>query len=221
MGKARSPRRAAFAPRLIVMAKTPQAGRVKRRLAREIGVSAATQFARACLTHTLLRLGMDPRWRTFLGVTPDSAVTATLWSPIVRQGRIERLPQGRGDLGRRMQALFERLPPGPAIIVGSDIPGIGRAEIAEAFRLLGNAQAVLGPAPDGGYWLVGLKGSPRRVAPFAKVRWSSPHALADTLGNLAGSRVAFAATLSDVDDAENYRRLRGQWQRLIPRRLPA
>ena len=114
-----------------------------------------------------------------------------------------------------MQRLFRTLPPGPAIIVGSDIPAIKASDIARAFRLLGNADAVFGRAPDGGYWLVGLRRTPRLLAPFAGVRWSGPHALADTLGNLKGSRVAFAATLSDVDTEENYRRLGRNWQRLI------
>ena len=114
-----------------------------------------------------------------------------------------------------MQRLFRTLPPGPAIIVGSDIPAIKASDIACAFRLLGNADAVFGRATDGGYWLVGLRRTPRLLAPFAGVRWSGPHALADTLGNLKGSRVAFAATLSDVDTEENYRRLRRNWQRLI------
>jgi hypothetical protein len=54
--------------------------------------------------------------------------------------------------------------------------------------------------------------------PFAGVRWSGPHALADTLGNLKGSRIAFAARRSDVDTEEDYRRLRGNWERLIPPR---
>jgi rSAM/selenodomain-associated transferase 1 len=199
------------------MARSPRAGRVKQRLARSIGVTAATHFARICFAHTLLRLGGSPRWRTVLAITPDTELTAALRSQ-APGGRIERLPQGGGDLGRRMQRLFKRLPPGPAIIVGSDIPGIRATEIARAFRLLGHANAVLGPAPDGGYWLIGLRRSPRLLAPFARVRWSSPHALADTLGNLEGRRVALAGTLSDVDNEEAYRRLRGQWQRLIPPR---
>ena len=126
------------------------------------------------------------------------------------------MPQGNGDLGRRMQLLFQRLPPGPAIIVGSDIPAINTTEIAKAFRFLGNANAVFGRAPDGGYWLVGLRRSPRVLAPFAQVRWSGPHALADTLNNLKGQRVAFAATLSDVDTEKDYRCLRRYWERLIP-----
>ena len=160
--------------------------------------------------HTLMRLGRDPRWRAVLAVSPDSDASAPFWP----RG-IERLPQGSGDLGMKMQRLFRRLPSGPAIIVGSDIPAIKASDIARAFRLLGNGDAVLGRAPDGGYWLVGLRRSPRVLAPFANVRWSGPHALADTLRNLQGRRVAFAATLGDVDTAKDYRRLRGSWERLI------
>jgi len=117
-----------------------------------------------------------------------------------------------------MQRLFRRLPPGPAIIVGSDIPAIKPSDIARAFRLLGNGDAVFGRAADGGYWLVGLRRSPRVLAPFANVRWSGPHALADTLRNLEGHRVAFAATLSDVDCEEDYRASRGNFERLVQAR---
>lgn len=115
-----------------------------------------------------------------------------------------------------MQGIFRALPPGPAIIVGSDIPAISAGAIAEAFRLLGRADAVFGPASDGGYWLVGLKRVPRVLTPFASVRWSSETALADTLANLEGKKIAFVATLSDVDDAWACRRHRRRWQRLIP-----
>ena len=192
------------------MAKSPLAGRVKRRLAASVGVVSAARFYRTCLAHTLMRLGRDPRWRIVLAVSPDSDVSAPYWP----RG-IERVPQGSGDLGVKMQRLFRRLPPGPAIIVGSDIPAIRPSNIARAFRLLGNGDAVLGRAPDGGYWLVGLRRAPRLLAPFANVRWSGPHALGDTLRNLNGHRVASAATLGDVDTAEDYRRLSGSWERLI------
>jgi rSAM/selenodomain-associated transferase 1 len=195
------------------MAKSPVAGRSKRRLAASIGAIPATRFYRTCLAHTLMRLATDRRWRTLLAVSPDSDIDAAFWPRA-----IERLPQGHGDLGARMQRLFRLLPPGPAIIVGSDIPAIKASDIAKAFRLLGDADAVFGRAPDGGYWLLGLRRAPRLLAPFAGVRWSGPHALADTLGNLKGSRVAFAARQSDVDTEEDYRRLRGNWERLIPPR---
>jgi rSAM/selenodomain-associated transferase 1 len=195
------------------MAKSPRAGRIKQRLAASAGVVSAARFYRVCLTHTLMRLGCDPRWQTLLAVSPDVDVSAPLWP----RG-VERVPQGEGDLAVRMQRLFRRLPPGPAIIVGSDIPAISPSDIARAFRLLGNGDAVFGRATDGGYWLVGLRRTPRVLAPFTNVRWSGPHALADTLRNLNGRRVAFAATLSDVDSEEDCRRLRENWERLIPPR---
>ncbi len=187
-------------------------GRVKRRLAREIGGCAAIRFYRFCLSHTVLRLAADRRWRAVLAVD-QGRDPAIRFSPL-RKG-FALVPQGDGDLGRRMQRLFNRLPPGPVLIVGSDIPSIRPAHIAAAFRLLGGADAVLGPAPDGGYWLVGLKRTPRVPAPFARVRWSGPHALADTLANLKGKRVALAAPLSDVDTAEDLRRERARAERLI------
>jgi glycosyltransferase A (GT-A) superfamily protein (DUF2064 family) len=94
-----------------------------------------------------------------------------------------------------------------AVLVGSDIPGLARADIAAAFRALGRAQAVFGPAEDGGYWLVGL--GPRRPSrPFAAVRWSGPHALGDTLANFAGRRIALLRRLRDVDTAADLAALR-------------
>jgi uncharacterized protein len=211
----RRARGAAFAPRLIIMAKSPVLGIAKRRLGREIGEAASIRFYRSCLSHTVLRLASDPRWQTLLAVAPDKDAAQRFWpSPL----RAPHLRQGNGNLGQRMHRLFARLPPGPAIIVGSDIPAISAAHVAQAFKLLGRADAVLGPAPDGGYWLIGLRRTPRILAPFAHVRWSSPHALADTITNLKEKRVAFAATLCDVDSGEAYRRERRDAERLMPRR---
>ncbi|WP_270939419.1 TIGR04282 family arsenosugar biosynthesis glycosyltransferase, partial [Falsiroseomonas oryzae] len=111
-----------------------------------------------------------------------------------------------GDLGRRMQRALARHR--RAVLVGSDIPGLARSDLAAAFLALGRADAVFGPAEDGGYWLVGL--GPRRPArPFAGVRWSSAHALADTLANFHGRRVALLRTLRDVDTVEDLRAIRG------------
>lgn len=211
---AAAPRRTLFAQHLVIMAKSPILGRVKRRLGREIGDVAALRFYRSCLSHAASRLAQDPRWRTVLAIDPDCAVAEPFWPS--RQ-RVARLLQGNGDLGRRMQRLFAQLPPGPAIIVGSDIPALHPIHVAEAFRRLGRADAVFGPAPDGGYWLVGLKRTPKVLRPFAGVRWSGPHALADTLANLKGRRVAFVAMLSDVDTEETWHLEHAHGERLILR----
>jgi len=189
-------------PTLVVMVKEPCPGRVKTRLGRQIGMVGAAWWFRHQTTRLIRRL-RDPRWRLVLAVSPDRAgLDSRVWP----EG-IARLPQGAGDLGDRMGRIFRSLPPGPVVIVGADIPGITADHIARAFRALGGADAALGPAPDGGYWLIGL--ARRQAVPaglFRDVRWSSPHALADTRASLGGLRVALVDRLRDVDTAEDLRR---------------
>jgi rSAM/selenodomain-associated transferase 1 len=190
---------------LVVFARAPRLGRVKRRLARDLGMLAAWRFHRLTTAALLRRLAQDPRWTTWLAVTPDSAAHAgrALWP-----GPYRILPQGPGDLGRRMGRAIERLPPGPVAIVGSDIPGIEACHVAEAFERLGDHDWVLGPARDGGYWLIGARRRPALRLPFAGVRWGGPHALADTLGNLAGQKTDLLEELDDVDTGADLARLR-------------
>ena len=107
-----------------------------------------------------------------------------------------------------MQRILEFMPRGPVVIIGSDIPGIRPATVAQAFRLLGNHDVVFGPAQDGGYWLVGARRSPRVPSMFSSVRWSGEHALADTLANCLGLRVGYVETKGDIDTADDYRRWR-------------
>jgi rSAM/selenodomain-associated transferase 1 len=190
---------------LVIMVKAPVMGRAKTRLAREIGPVEALRFYRASTAALLRRLAFDPRWRTVLAVDPPLACRAPHWPPM-----IPRRPQARGDLGARMLDQFQRSPHGPALLIGSDIPGIRVSHIATAFDALRRADAVFGPAEDGGYWLVGLPAGFRPAGLFDAVRWSSEHALADTRANLAGRAVAHVATLFDVDDAQGWRR----WKRL-------
>lgn len=188
---------------LIVFAKRPRQGRVKSRLARDIGTVAAWRFYRGQLLGLLRRL-RDPRWRGWLALSPDSAVRDPGWPAGWR-----RFGQGQGDLGRRMIAAIAALPPGPVILVGSDIPGIDRGSIAHAFRLLQRHETVLGPSEDGGYWLIGFRRS-QRLPDLAGVRWSTPHALADTAALLEAQLgdVGYAATLADIDTGADLARLR-------------
>jgi uncharacterized protein len=190
---------------LVVFAKAPRLGQVKSRLAAGIGALAALRFYRGTTARVLRRLSRDPRWRTLVAVTPSRALRKPFWDP-----RIPRLDQGSGDLGHRMARVFRALSPGPVVIVGSDIPELAPRHVGAAFRALGSRDVVFGPAADGGYWLVGLRRSPRLpTGLFAGVRWSGPHALADTRAGLPrGFTVALLETLEDVDDAEAYRRWR-------------
>lgn len=207
----RGPGARRFAPRLIIMVKEPVAGRVKTRLAREAGTTAATAFLRTNLALTALRLARDARWHTLLSVAPGSACRSRMLP-----ARIQRIPQGAGDLGRRMaHACSPRKHHGPIVIIGADIPAIRAQDIASAFAALRRADAVFGPAQDGGYWLVGLAPRQRGRPVFANVRWSSPHALSDTLANLETLRVALIAQKDDVDEAADLQRLSHLAQRLV------
>lgn len=189
---------------LVVMAKAPVMGQVKSRLARDVGWVAATQFHRRTLAQTARRL-KDSRWRCWLSVSPDQGIfDGGLWPD-----GWDRLAQGQGDLGQRMLRPWLELPPGPVVIVGSDIPGIQAQHINAAFGALGENDLVFGPATDGGFWLVGAKRRPHVINPFGAVRWSSADAMADTLANAPdGAKIGFVETLSDVDDGESYRALK-------------
>lgn len=192
------------------MLKEPVAGRVKTRLARGVGAVAAAGFYRAAVRQLLARLGQDGRWRLLLAITPDAA---RLTRALPQAG--SRIVQGHGDLGQRMQRLLDRLPPGPVIIIGSDVPMIRPSDIAAAFAALGGADAVIGPSPDGGYWLVGARRRPRVPRAFTSVRWSAAETLSDTLRNLDRRSVALVPTMSDVDDAGDLARLGSARGRLV------
>lgn len=194
-------------PHLVIFARFPQAGVGKRRLAGGVGETASIRFQRVRLRVLVARLAQDPRWRTWLAVTPDRSGP---WPTGVKV-----IAQGRGDLGLRMSRVFKTLPRGRAIIVGADIPGITADEIARVFHRLKGNDAVFGPADDGGYWLVGLKRIPRLLLPFDNVRWSTASALEDTERNMAVGTIAHVTCLSDVDDADALRR-HPNWCRVIP-----
>lgn len=184
-------------PHLVVMARAPRIGAVKSRLAAGIGPVAAWAFHRKCLFDTARKL-KDPRWTCWLSVTPDNSV----YQPRLWPRGWTLIPQGLGDLGARMLRPWQSLPPGPVVIVGSDIPAVRAEHVAAAFAALGENDLVFGPATDGGFWLAGARRRPHLIDPFEGVRWSTQHALADTLANVPdGTSIGFVETLSDVDEA--------------------
>ena len=197
----------AFNKHLIVFLKVPRLGTVKTRLARDIGHVNACAFYRTLVKTILNRFGTDKRWQRWIAITPDHDALPRN----IRSGTWNIISQGGGDLGARMNRIMQCLPPGPAVITGSDIPGIRPHHIAKAFERLGNDDAVFGPATDGGYWLVGLKRRPTVPEIFMNVRWSSEHALADTLANFGiGQHIALLEELEDIDDGPAYHRWRNE-----------
>jgi len=180
---------------LVIMVKEPRPGRVKTRLGRDIGMVGAAWWFRH-QTRALIRRLRDPRWQIVLAVSPDrEGLNSRVWPT-----DLPRAPQGRGDLGDRMGRMLRGMPKGPVCLIGADIPGITRSHIGAAFAALGRNQMVFGPAPDGGYWLVGAQRY-GALAPglFGNVRWSTDHALSDTLASVPNARVGMLDQLRDVD----------------------
>jgi len=190
---------------VVLFARAPQAGRVKRRLARDIGDLPAARFVRATLARQIAELARRPQWKLWLFITPDTQTGHPAW----RSRRpVAVRPQGPGDLGERMLRPLRHLPAGPVVLVGSDIPEMRASHIVRAFRLLGRCDLVFGPASDGGFWLVGARRTrslPCRL--FSGVRWSSEHALADACANIpANLTLGLLDTLDDVDTGADFRR---------------
>jgi rSAM/selenodomain-associated transferase 1 len=194
-------------PVVIIFTRIPRLGIGKRRLARQIGDRAALTLSRTLLQQVLRRLRPLRGVTRIIAATPDYHVKfhAPGWT---------RLPQGRGDLGARMQRAIARFPRRPVVLIGSDIPGIAAADLRSALHSLRGHHAVFGPAADGGYWLIG-QSARRPATPFAHTRWSSAHTLADTTRNFPRRRIKLLRRLADIDDAPPQpARLRRQSSRL-------
>lgn len=183
---------------LVIFARRPAFGVGKRRLARDVGDLEALRFARSSLARLLRTLGRDQRWTLWIATSPDRPTDWTRpWRAVA---------QGHGDLGEKLSRVVRALPPGPVVILGADTPDVSRADIAAAFAALGSNDAVFGPAPDGGYWLIGLRRRLRTHLPFVNVRWSTRHALADTLEAMNDRPTALLRIREDVDDGPSLRR---------------
>lgn len=187
---------------LVMFVKLPRVGRVKSRLAADIGLVPAWRFCRAVTGSHLQRLAARGCWHCWLaleswGERGGYGLASRGWT---------RLPQGGGDLGQRMGRILRRLPPGPVVIIGNDVPDLGPAHIETAFATLRRFDTVFGPAVDGGFWLFGVKSRYRQLPLFEQVRWSTRYALSDTLANLPRQTVAFLDLLEDIDYGPAYQR---------------
>ena len=197
----------ALRAQVIVFAKRPRSGEVKTRLAASLGVDMAVQAYRELLTDVVSKLGPAEAWDLSLAVTPDDAVDDEEAWPV----RAPRRPQGGGDLGRRLERVLAGATQArPVLVVGSDVPGLTAGAVQDALDRLAQVDVVLGPSPDGGYWAIGVS-RPPPAGWLDGVRWSSPHALEDTLQGAVAAGLDAAVLdlwLEDVDDLASYRRWR-------------
>ena len=187
-------------PRIIVFVKAPRPGFVKTRLAAAIGNEAACD-AYCQLTETVLA-HLAPLPHLEIRFTPDDAKNEiTQWLC----GDWSARPQGNGDLGERMHRAFTEANC-PTIIIGSDCPEVELRDLQAAAKALKSDDAVIGPATDGGYWLIGLNAP--CPALFKNIKWSTSDVLPKTLekASAAGLSVQLLRELADVDTGEDWER---------------
>jgi len=177
---------------------------VKTRLAREIGAAAATSLYEAFLADLAACLTSPERWEAVVAYAefePGPYLLTTFRPPW------DLVPQGEGSLGERLaRAVVRARMEGrrDVLVAGSDAPTLTGEDLSEAFlALAGTTDVVYAPAPDGGFSLVGMRGNVDPAAVFPPgVRWSSHHALADSMRSVEakGYEVRLLSTVPDIDE---------------------
>lgn len=190
-------------PRVVIFMRFPTAGRAKTRLIPAIGAERAADLHRRLAERTVaaVRASGLPFEVRSTGATPGAFAE---WL-----GGVTAVDQGEGDLGERLAAAG---PPYPTLFIGSDAPDLSAALLLRAAAALASASAAIGPAADGGYWLLGL--ARRCDAVFADMPWSTERVCAETRARLAagGMPPVLLPTLADCDRPEDLAR----WPDLLP-----
>lgn len=188
---------------LIIFVKAPRPGAVKTRLAQAIGPDAACAAYRQ-LAETLLDRLASLR-NVELRFSPDDGTNdVEPW----RRNDWRKAPQGGGDLGARLANAFrDAFGRGfkRVVIIGSDCPDVQPADVREAWVALRDRDLVIGPAADGGYWLIGLRHEQPTL--FERIAWSSNEVFAQTIARAAAAnlRTKVLRELSDVDTEADWR----------------
>lgn len=196
-------------PTVALMLKAPVGGRVKTRLAADIGEQEACLAYRRLVEHQIGKIPVG--WRIEVHVDPpDAGGTMRTWLG----SRPVYVPQAGGDLGVRLSAALN---PGaaagtvpvdrfPVIFLGGDCPYLDEADLVAAEKLLESHEVVLGPAVDGGYVLIGMNKPHPEL--FQGIEWSTEHVLGQTLerARRTGLSVALLPEREDVDDLASWNR---------------
>ena len=192
---------------LVAFTRYPVPGNVKTRLIPALGPAGAAQLQRQMTERTLARVAVAPAnvrsWDILIRFEGGDCEAMKSWL-----GEAHRsLPQGPGTLGERLRRVFaEGFAGGAAaiVVIGTDCPDLGAADVADAFRALEDHDTVFGPARDGGYWLIGLRQRAFAVAAaplFTGIPWGGNEVFAASreAGQRAGLCTCCLRTLTDVD----------------------
>lgn len=189
---------------LLVFVRYPEPGKVKTRIAIELGAQKAAELYSLIAGSIIEGVSGSDMYQTAIYFDPPESEDR------IRQwlGRSDLYcePQSAGTIGERMSDAFDRAFSGgaqKAVLIGTDIPDLTGEIVADAFRLLDHEDAVIGPAEDGGYYLLGLK-KPEPLL-FKDIRWGSEVVFEQTIDRLKKLNIGYKSldTLRDVDTARD------------------
>tara|TARA_Y100001968_G_scaffold122883_1_gene111806 strand:+ start:10092 stop:10712 length:621 start_codon:yes stop_codon:yes gene_type:complete len=179
---------------LLIFTRNPEFGKVKTRLARDIGHQAALDIYKFLLAHTAkICTPLDTEKAVYYS---EEIPNNDLWNATVFQKK----KQIGEDLGERMQNAFAEgfnLGYSKIIIIGSDLYDIETKDLEQAFKVLNNHEIVIGPAEDGGYYLLGMKQLHPKL--FKNKNWGTATVLQDTINELKKSNYKLLEKRNDVD----------------------
>lgn len=196
--------------------KHPVAGRVKTRLAEDLGPELAAEAYAAFVADLVERFRRTGE-RRVLCYTPAGQEAEQYFQSRAQSDYLLWLQPGV-DLGERMARFFRehlRQPADRVVLIGSDSPTLPREYVEQAFALLQTADCVLGPATDGGYYLIGQRGVCRPI--FEDISWSTSEVLAQTICRItaAGASLSLLPPWYDVDAVAGWNLLRGHVAGLV------
>lgn len=183
---------------LLIFTRNPEKGKVKTRLAKTIGDDAALEFYIYLLQHTQeVTKGLNVTKQVFYS---EKIPENDLWNEEIFQKKLQK----GSDLGERMENAFnygfaedfEQI-----IIIGSDLLELTATDLQQAFSDLEKHDAVIGPAKDGGYYLLGMKKLNPDV--FSNKKWGTDTVLQETLKDFKTEKVAMLRELNDIDVYED------------------
>ena len=189
-------------PRVVLFTRYPEPGKAKTRLIPAIGAERAAQVHRT-LTERTVQAVLESGLALEVRATGAPMEAFADWL-----GAISFVDQGAGDLGER---LARAGPPYPTLFIGSDAPDLTADLLRNSADALGHADAVIGPAQDGGYWLLGLVRPVEGV--FDEIDWGTDVVFSQTIARLAAAGIdpVVLPQLADCDRPEDLAR----WPELL------
>lgn len=187
---------------ILIFTRNPELGKVKTRLAASIGNQNALDVYRFLLKHTQEIVSKVDATRRIL--YSEEIIDYDIWDNKIYQKAL----QSGTDLGEKMKNAFaEGFKNGykKTVIIGTDLYDLEASNIEIAFQKLENHDVVIGPAEDGGYYLLGLKCIPENI--FSNKKWSTETVFKDTLNDIVNYKVHLLDTKNDIDTVDDIKNI--------------